>query len=106
MQKRIHVKIAEMYFEKMVACDEVVHHIDGDRSNNDPENLIIMKQTQHSKLHGNCLAKQYGLYTAECCSVGKLTWFENDNRRLKKEIKSLERLNKKLRKAIDFLGKQ
>lgn len=106
MKKSIHVKIAEMYFEKTVSNDEVAHHIDGDQSNNDPENLVIMKRTQHSKLHGNCLAKQYGLFTAERCSVGKLRWFENDNRRLKRENESLERLNKKLRKAIDFLGNQ
>ena len=30
----------------------VVHHIDGDKSNNKPENLQIMSRSEHAKLHG------------------------------------------------------
>ena len=44
-------KIAEIYFNKRLESDEVVHHIDGNRTNNNPENLVIMKRSQHSKLH-------------------------------------------------------
>jgi hypothetical protein len=44
-------KIASEYFKKEILPDEVVHHIDGNHSNNDPENLVIMKKTQHSKIH-------------------------------------------------------
>lgn len=44
-------KIAEQYFNKTITEDEMVHHIDGDHNNNDPENLVIMKKTQHSKVH-------------------------------------------------------
>ena len=46
-------KIAERYFDKKLLPDEVVHHIDGNRENNNPENLVIMKKTQHLKLHGS-----------------------------------------------------
>ena len=45
--------VAEDYFNKRLAKDEVVHHIDGNHDNNDPENLVIMKRSQHSKLHGD-----------------------------------------------------
>ena len=30
----------------------VVHHIDGDKANNDPSNLQIMTRSEHSRLHG------------------------------------------------------
>jgi hypothetical protein len=30
---------------------EEVHHIDGDRRNNDPENLLLMTQEGHYRLH-------------------------------------------------------
>ena len=43
--------IASDYFKKEILPDEMVHHIDGNHNNNDPENLVIMKKTQHSKVH-------------------------------------------------------
>ena len=106
MYSRFYIKIAEMYFGKPVGDDEVVHHMDGDQDNNDPENLVIMKRTQHSRLHGSVLAKYYGDWMEVHCSIGRFRQLVHDNKRLKKENESLERLNKKLRKAIDLLGKQ
>lgn len=31
----------------------VVHHIDGDSSNNDPENLVALTNSEHMKIHAN-----------------------------------------------------
>jgi hypothetical protein len=46
-------RVAEDYFQKKLLPDEHVHHIDGDRNNNDPENLVIMKSLQHKRLHSS-----------------------------------------------------
>lgn len=50
-----YVSIAEQYFKKKCLQDEVVHHIDGNHSNNDQENLVIMKRSQHSRLHAGLM---------------------------------------------------
>lgn len=44
-------KIASEYFQKELLPGEVVHHIDGNHDNNDPENLVIIKKSQHSRVH-------------------------------------------------------
>lgn len=30
---------------------EIVHHIDGNKRNNSPENLMVMTQSEHARLH-------------------------------------------------------
>ena len=32
-------------------ADEVVHHLDGNKLNNDPKNLRLMKRSEHTRLH-------------------------------------------------------
>ena len=54
-EKKSYRQIAEEYFQKKLLPDEVVHHIDGNHDNNDPENLVIMKRSQHSRLHGGLM---------------------------------------------------
>jgi hypothetical protein len=34
-----------------LAAGEVVHHIDGETSNNNPENLLVMQHAEHSRMH-------------------------------------------------------
>ena len=31
--------------------DDVVHHMDGNKSNNDPSNLVVLSSSNHAKLH-------------------------------------------------------
>lgn len=46
-----HIKIAEEYLGRPLSSDEVVHHLDEDRSNNRTENLLILLRSEHMKLH-------------------------------------------------------
>lgn len=46
-----HVKIVEKYLKRRLTQNEVVHHLDGDRSNNKVENLLVIDRGQHLKLH-------------------------------------------------------
>ena len=42
-------KIAGKYHD---LTDKLVHHIDGDRSNNHPGNLVVMDRKEHYHIHG------------------------------------------------------
>ena len=48
---REHVLVAETALGRLLRDDEVVHHIDGDKSNNSPENLAVMTRAEHSHYH-------------------------------------------------------
>lgn len=46
-----HRVVAESMIGRQLGRDEVVHHIDHDRSNNDPSNLVVMTLSEHTRLH-------------------------------------------------------
>lgn len=46
-----HVALAEKLLGRSLTKNEVVHHLDGDRSNNSVENLLVLERSQHRKLH-------------------------------------------------------
>ena len=46
-----HIAVAEDFLGRKLSKDEVVHHLDLDRSNNRSENLIVLLRSQHSKIH-------------------------------------------------------
>lgn len=48
-----HRFIIEQIIGRKLDRDEVVHHIDGNRSNNDISNLVVMSRGEHSALHRN-----------------------------------------------------
>ena len=47
----IHRIVMERYIGRKLKEREVVHHIDGNKKNNDINNLEIMSQSEHAKLH-------------------------------------------------------
>lgn len=47
--KLLHRQVYKSYFH--LDKEQVVHHIDGDRSNNQIENLEAMTQAEHVRLH-------------------------------------------------------
>ena len=55
-----HRIVAEQKIGRPLAPGEIVHHIDGNKKNNTPENLEVMTQSEHVKLHiSEMMAKRY-----------------------------------------------
>lgn len=50
--KRHHIYVMEQHLCRALQPGEVVHHIDGDKQNNDFENLDVMSIDQHNQCHG------------------------------------------------------
>lgn len=46
-----HRLVMENYLGRKLGKDEVVHHIDGNRKNNNIENLVLMTRGEHSRHH-------------------------------------------------------
>lgn len=47
----IHRVIGEWMVGRRLRRDEHVHHIDGNKLNNDPHNLLVMPASEHARLH-------------------------------------------------------
>ena len=46
-----HILVAERDLKRPIKDDEDVHHLDFNRANNTPSNLIVLEKSQHTKLH-------------------------------------------------------
>ena len=46
-----HTLVAEKMLKRPLRVNEVVHHLDGSRSNNRSYNLLVLERSQHLKLH-------------------------------------------------------
>lgn len=46
-----HRRIARIKLGRDLTADEVVHHLDGDPCNNNPNNLHVMTRSEHMSLH-------------------------------------------------------
>lgn len=47
----LHRLIVERRIGRKLFFNEVVHHVDGDPSNNNSDNLVVMSRSEHSSLH-------------------------------------------------------
>lgn len=58
----LHVVIMEAHIGRRLRSDEVVHHKDGNKHNNNLSNLELMTRAEHSRLHRNLeQEKKYGV---------------------------------------------
>ena len=48
---KLHRVIMEEFLGRKLSADEVVHHINGDKTDNRIENLMVMSRDEHSLLH-------------------------------------------------------
>lgn len=46
-----HILIAEKKIGRYLRKGEVVHHIDGDKKNNNPDNLLVCTRSEHVQIH-------------------------------------------------------
>lgn len=49
--RHTHRVVAEEMLGRPLEKGEIVHHIDGNKRNNNPENLMIMTQAEHCRVH-------------------------------------------------------
>ncbi len=70
-----HRLIVEEEIGRKLNCDEVVHHKDMDKSNNDKSNLQVLKnELEHRKIHN--LIEKYGFSL-----LGKKIWFDRESKK-------------------------
>lgn len=51
VKRTLHRVVAEQMIGRALLPNEIVHHKDGNRLNNTPENLEVMTTSEHSRMH-------------------------------------------------------
>ncbi len=73
-----HVVIAERMLKRKLSKHEVVHHLDGDKTNNRVANLLVLLRSQHAKLHA-WLAN--GALTSESSKMNRMNSVKTKKRK-------------------------
>ena len=63
--KSVHRWVASKKVGGKIGKNRVVHHMDGNKQNNDPDNLWVMDRSDHSRLH----AKERNEENAGCLTA-------------------------------------
>lgn len=78
----IHVIVAEKKLGRYLKKGENVHHIDGNRLNNNPNNIEVLSKTAHHKKHAQ---EQIASFETQVCANCGTTFKRRSNQR--KELK-------------------
>ena len=70
--KKAHVRNAEEKYGRKVQENEVVHHLDMDKGNASPDNLVITTRKNHNQIHLQMQELVGALYKS-----GVITWNES-----------------------------
>jgi len=62
-----HRHVASLKLGRWLRSGEHVHHIDGNRENNSPDNLIVLSNSEHQKMHKK--TKRIALHCERCDKV-------------------------------------
>lgn len=55
---REHRFVAKEMLGRELMPDEVVHHIDGNKRNNSPDNLLVVTRSEHAKIHRKDISRK------------------------------------------------
>jgi HNH endonuclease len=94
----LHRLIAENMIGRRLDSDEIVHHIDGNKKNNEESNLQVMRKGAHLSLHGHerrVADKAHGTLSSyryckcDLCKKANSTWHKSYMEKRKKAIENL-----------------
>ena len=63
--KKLHRLIMEDYLGCEIPKGYIVHHVDGDRLNNDIDNLVLVKKSEHCEIHRDTFTFEGKKHTEE-----------------------------------------
>ncbi len=66
-----HVEVWERHHGRRLPSGLQVHHIDGDKRNNDPDNLLAVDPLTHKRIHSGCDLRN-GVWWKPCGVCGEL----------------------------------
>jgi hypothetical protein len=61
-----HIVVAEKKEGRRMSRDECVHHADGNKENNSPENIIVIKRSAHSGQHARLRSRKVEMICSVC----------------------------------------
>lgn len=67
-----HIVVAEQKIGRPIYFkNEAVHHVDRNKTNNDPENLMVLSHSEHGKIHGRDQKGKKKLNRFKNVTIGK-----------------------------------
>ena len=69
-----HRMIMERILGRKLSAEEIVHHIDGNKWNNDPSNLMILTREEHARVHFKDINRSKAVVQCDMDGTAIKTW--------------------------------